>query len=69
MLSELPDMKGNGGFEVLKSFNDTEKHKLVREFLEPRVADMFVSPKDIDESIRFMSETVAYGINLVFSLS
>lgn len=69
VLSELPDMKGNGGFEVLKSFNDTEKHKLVRELLEPRVADMFVTPKDIDESIRFMSETVAYGINLVFSLS
>ena len=69
VISQLPNMKGEGCFETLKSFSDNEKHKLVRELLEPNILDMFVTPKDIDESIRFMSETLAYGINLIFSLS
>lgn len=67
VLSEISYIKKNGGLEALKAFSDKEKHNLVKELLEPHFGDMFVTPKDIDESIRFLAEIVAYGINIIFS--
>lgn len=69
VLSELPNIKENGGFKALKDFSEREKYKLVKELLEPRFGDLFVTPKDIDESIKYMAEVVAYGINLIFSVT
>lgn len=66
VLGEVSYIKENGGIEALQAFSDKEKHKLVRELLEPKFGDMFVTPKDIDESIRYMAQIVAYGINTVF---
>ena len=67
VLSEITYIKENGGLEALRAFSDREKHNLVKELLEPHFGDMFVTPKDIDESIRFLAEIVAYGINIIFS--
>ena len=69
VLSESSVLKENGGIEALRTFNDKEKYGLIRELLEPKLGDMFVTPKDIDESIKTMAEIVAYGINLIFSLN
>ena len=69
VLSDVPLLKDNGGIEVLQSFSDKEKYRLIRELLEPKLGDMFVTPKDIDESIKIMAEIVAYSINLIFSLA
>ena len=68
VLSEIPAIKENGCVELIKTFDDAEKYRLIREILEPQLGDMFVTPKDIDESIKTMAEIVAYGINLVFSI-
>jgi Mg/Co/Ni transporter MgtE len=69
VLSELPNIKGNAGFETLKAFDDNEKMNLIMELMDEKLVNMFVTPKDIDESIQFMAEIVAYSINLLFSLS
>ena len=69
VLSSAPFFSKNMGIEMLNAFNDKEKHRLIRQLLEPGFGDMFVTPKDIDESIKIMAEIVAYGINLVFSLN
>ena len=69
VLSEAPLLKENGSIEVLNAFDINEKHRLIEELLEPKLGDMFVTPKDIDESIKIMAEIVAYGINLIFSHS
>lgn len=69
VLSEIPVLKENGSHGVLQAFNENEKNGLIRELLEPKLGDMFVTPKDIDESIKIMAEIVAYGINLIFSIS
>ena len=53
----------------MKLLRYCEKHRLIEELLEPKLGDMFVTPKDIDESIKIMAEIVAYGINLIFSHS
>lgn len=46
-------------------FDAEEKYYLVREMLEPAMADMFVTPKDIDETIGRISYTVSEAINSI----
>ena len=48
----------------LESLNEGEKYDLVRELLSPSLNTMFVTPKDIDESIKRLSYTVSEGLNL-----
>ncbi len=51
----------------LESLNEAEKYDLVRELLSPSLNTMFVTPKDIDESIKRLSYTVSEGLNLALS--
>ena len=41
-----------------------EKYELVRELLTPQLNTLFVTPKDVDESVKRLSFTVSEGINL-----
>lgn len=49
---------------VLADMNSDEKYALVRELLEPRFGPMFVTPKDIDETIKRLSFMISEGINI-----
>lgn len=51
----------------LETLNDGEKYDLIRELLSPSLNTMFVTPKDIDESIKRLSFTVSEGLNLALS--
>ena len=48
----------------LHSLNESEKQDLIRELLSPSLNTMFVTPKDIDESIKRLSFTVSEGLNI-----
>ena len=50
----------------IKELNDAEKYELIRELLSPGLNIMFVTPKDIDESVKRLSFTISEGINLAF---
>ena len=50
----------------LSALEEAEKHELFRELLSPYLNAMFVTPKDIDESIRRISDTLSEGLNLAF---
>ena len=50
-------------YEAVKDFDAQEKYYLMRELMEPSMADMFVTPKDIDETIGRISYTVSEAIN------
>lgn len=67
ILASSTTQAGQGMSRVLDEFSDREKHQLIKELLEPQIGTMFVTPKDIDENIQFMAETVALGINRVFA--
>lgn len=51
----------------LERLDDAEKYELIRELLSPNLNTMFVTPKDIDESIKRLSFTISEGINIAFS--
>jgi spore protease len=57
----------NGLGNSLDSLDDAEKYELIRELLSPSLNTMFVTPKDIDESIKRLSFTISEGINIAFS--
>ncbi|MBO5069186.1 MAG: GPR endopeptidase, partial [Roseburia sp.] len=50
----------------LGELNDAEKYELIRELLSPNLNAMFVTPKDIDESVKRLSFTISEGLNIAF---
>lgn len=50
--------------DALRSMDPDEKYTLMRELLEPRFGPMFVTPKDIDETVKRISFTISEGINI-----
>lgn len=55
--------------ESFRKFNKNEKYSLIRELIEPEMADMFVTPKDTDETIKRISYTISEAINITFNVS
>lgn len=53
--------------DSLEKLNDAEKYELIRELLSPNLNAMFVTPKDIDESIKRLSFTISEGLNIAFA--
>ncbi|MDY5846938.1 MAG: GPR endopeptidase [Bariatricus sp.] len=52
---------------VLQGYNAAEKYELVRELISPHLNGMFVTPKDIDETVKRISYTISEALNLLFS--
>lgn len=51
---------------MLESLGRAEKHQLIRELISPHLNTMFVTPKDIDDTIKRLSFTISEGLNLCF---
>ena len=51
---------------ALGMVEEAEKQELIRELLSPNLNAMFVTPKDIDESVKRLSYTISEGINMAF---
>lgn len=49
---------------VYEGFSQKQKFDLIQEILSPEMADMVVTPKDIDASVRTISYIVADAINI-----
>lgn len=50
-------------YQVIASFDMHEQHALMREVMQPEMMDMFVTPKDIDETIGRTSYMISEAIN------
>lgn len=70
MFNLIAAMSQSSAFDMLgdslKDLNDGEKYELIRELLSPNLNAMFVTPKDIDESVKRLSYTISEGINIAF---
>ena len=58
-------LKGVG--VVLQGYNATEKYELIKQLISPHLNGMFVTPKDIDETIKRIGYTISEGLNILFS--
>lgn len=61
-MEQSSQLKGLG--DTLNMFNATEKHQLIRELIAPHLNGMFVTPKDIDETIKRISFTISEALNI-----
>ena len=61
-LETSESLKGVG--LVLQGYSEAEKYELIRELLSPNLNTMFVTPKDIDESVKRLSFTISEGLNI-----
>ena len=63
-LESSETLKGVG--VVLQGYNATEKYELIKELVSPHLNGMFVTPKDIDEMLKRIGDTIATGLNMLF---
>lgn len=64
-MEQTKELKSIGG--TLKTFDANEKYQLIREIISPHLNGMFVTPKDIDETVKLLGYTVSEGLNMAFS--
>lgn len=57
-------LKGVG--VVMQGYNAAEKYELVKELISPHLNGMFVTPKDIDETVKRISFTISEALNQLF---
>ena len=52
---------------LLDTLEETEQKEFLDEMIAPNLYSMFVTPKDVDETIKYLSFTISEGLNIVFS--
>lgn len=52
---------------TLGTLNRAEKQQMIRELISPHLNTMFVTPKDIDETVKYLSFTISEGLNMAFT--
>ena len=64
-LETSESLKGVG--LVLGGYSEAEKYELIKELIAPNLNSMFMTPKDIDETVKRLSYTISEGLNLACS--
>lgn len=52
---------------VMQGYNAAEKYELIKELISPHLNGLFVTPKDIDETVKRISYTISESLNMLFS--
>ena len=52
---------------LLDTLEETEQKGFLDEMIAPNLYSMFVTPKDVDETIKYLSFTISEGLNIAFS--
>lgn len=52
---------------LLSTLETDDKYEMMQELIAPHLYGMFVTPKDIDESIDRIGATIAEGLNILFT--
>ena len=52
---------------LLDSLEESEMEEFLRELITPGLHSMFVTPKDVDETVKMLSYTISEGINIAMN--
>lgn len=53
--------------DLLDALEEEEQKEFLEEMISPKLYTMFVTPKDVDETVKYLSFTISEGLNLAFS--
>lgn len=54
---------------LLDALEEQEQKEFLDEMISPNLYSMFVTPKDVDETVKYLSYTISEGLNMAFSES
>ena len=52
---------------LLDTLEESEKKEFLEEMIAPALYSMFVTPKDVDETVKRLSFTISEGLNMAFA--
>ena len=52
---------------VMQGYSMQEKYELIKDLIQPYLNRFFVTPKDIDETVKRISFTISEGLNRLFN--
>lgn len=52
---------------LLDALDEAEQKEFLEEMISPHLHTMFVTPKDVDETVKYLSFTISEGLNMAFS--
>ena len=52
--------------KLLENLEEAEMEEFLKELITPRLHRMFVTPKDVDETVKYLSFTISEGLNMAF---
>ena len=53
--------------DVLRVLEEEEQRAFLEDMISPKLHAMFVTPKDVDETVKYLSFTISEGLNMAFS--
>lgn len=54
---------------LLEALDESEQKEFLEEMISPHLYSMFVTPKDVDETVKYLSFTISEGLNMAFGSS
>ena len=51
---------------LLDALEEAEQKEFLEEMIAPNLYSMFVTPKDVDETVKYLSFTISEGLNIAF---
>lgn len=51
---------------LLEALDEAEQKEFLEEMISPHLHSMFVTPKDVDETVKYLSFTISEGLNMAF---
>ena len=57
----------NSMAHLLDALEETEQKEFLEEMISPHLHTMFVTPRDVDETVKYLSYTISEGLNIAFS--
>ena len=66
-LESIRIVKRQSALVLRRIQSEAEKYELIKELIAPNLNSMFMTPKDIDETVKRLSYTISEGLNLAFS--
>ena len=52
---------------LLDALDEAEQKEFLEEMISPHLHSMFVTPKDVDETVKYLSFTISEGLNMAFA--
>lgn len=52
---------------LLDALEEQEQKEFLEEMIAPNLYSMFVTPKDVDETVKYLSFTISEGLNMAFA--